>query len=112
MGAFWPKAGAGVGAGVVPGWDWELLWAAAHMLIPKTSSANRIVRILAMLFTRISLYWTAYPLGDDNGIPRLQQIILFDLLPFDQLAIVHRQFLLFAVLGAQNVYTLGVGKLV
>ena len=62
-------------------------------------------------FHRQILYWTAYSLRDDNCIPRLQQIVLFDLLPFDQLAIVHRQLLLFAVFVAQDVNALRVGKL-
>src|ERR1700693_652912 len=107
-GAFWPKAGAGV----VSGWDWELFWAATQMLVPKTSSANRIFRILAMLFTRKSLAEPEYPLRDNNCIPRLQYVVLFDLFPFDQLAIVHGQLLLFAVRGAQDVNAFRVGKLV
>jgi len=109
-GAFWPKAGAG--AGVVSGWDWELFWAAAQMLVPKTSSANRIFRILVMLFTRRSLMEPEYALRDNNCIPRLQYVVLFDLFPFDQLAIGHRQLLLFAVRGAQDINAFSVGKLV
>lgn len=54
-GAFWPKAGAGVVSGWDCGWDcgcdWELSCPAEQMLIAKTSSANRIVCILSILFT-------------------------------------------------------------
>ena len=105
-GAFWPKAGAGA----ADGWDGGLSWPATQMLVPKTSSANRIFRIFAMLFTAVAE--PESPLRDNNCIPRLQYVVLFDLFAFDQLAIVHGQLLLLAIHGAQDVNAFSVRELV
>src|ERR1700682_2725885 len=56
------------------------------MLVPKTSNARRIFRILAMLFTRGSLAEPEYPLRDNNCIPRLQYVVLLYLFPFTESA--------------------------
>ena len=51
-GAVWPKAGAGVVSGVESGGVCGLLCAAIPRLMPETSSANRIICFVDMIFTR------------------------------------------------------------
>src|SRR5712671_1173054 len=104
-GAVCPSAGAGpVRSGVAS------FWAAAHTLIPRNATSNRIVRAVAIVST-VNLLSDNVILRNNNRISRLQNVVLFHLLALDQLAIVHRKLLLLAVLHTHYIDLLGIGEL-